>query len=46
LAHEFLFFYVNRETPSWKATMFFVLNGVFVVVEVVVKRTKFGKKWQ
>ncbi|CAA7021157.1 unnamed protein product [Microthlaspi erraticum] len=44
--HELMHFYLTRETPSWELTVFFTLNGVCTVVEMAVKRTKFGLRWQ
>ncbi|XP_074320197.1 long-chain-alcohol O-fatty-acyltransferase-like [Silene latifolia] len=37
LVHELIFYYMTRVRPSWEVTWFFVLHGVCVVVEVVVK---------
>ncbi|PSR95543.1 Long-chain-alcohol O-fatty-acyltransferase 5 [Actinidia chinensis var. chinensis] len=37
LMHELLIFYVTRVTPTWELTAYFVLHGVFVVVEFGVK---------
>ncbi|CAA7021158.1 unnamed protein product [Microthlaspi erraticum] len=45
-SHELLHFYFTRETPSWELTVFFTLNGVCTAVEMAVKRTKFGLRWQ
>ncbi|KAM0070731.1 putative long-chain-alcohol O-fatty-acyltransferase [Helianthus debilis subsp. tardiflorus] len=38
LMHEVLFYYVTRVGPTWEVTSFFVLHGVCVVVEVLVKK--------
>lgn len=37
LMHELLFYYVNRESPSWEVTGFFVLQGVCVLLEFQLK---------
>ncbi|CAA7021159.1 unnamed protein product [Microthlaspi erraticum] len=44
--HEIIHFYLTRDAPSWELTAYFVLNGVCTVVEMAVKRTKFGMRWQ
>lgn len=36
--HELLFYYVTRASPSWEMTLFFVLHGICVAVEIAVKR--------
>lgn len=46
LLHEIIFFYLTREAPTWEVTCFFVLHGVFTVVEVAVKRTGFVRRWR
>nr|GMC72428.1 probable long-chain-alcohol O-fatty-acyltransferase 5 [Ipomoea batatas] len=38
LMHELLFYYVTLATPSWEMTLFFVLHGICVAVEIAVKR--------
>ncbi|KAL4580033.1 hypothetical protein LXL04_016207 [Taraxacum kok-saghyz] len=43
LMHELLFYYVTRVTPTWEMTWFFVLHGICVVVELLVKRALAGK---
>ncbi|XAR67405.1 Long-chain-alcohol O-fatty-acyltransferase [Bertholletia excelsa] len=46
LMHELLFYYVTPEVPpSWKMTGFFVLQGVCVVTEFLVKRW-IGGRWR
>jgi D-alanyl-lipoteichoic acid acyltransferase DltB (MBOAT superfamily) len=45
LMHELLFYRVTRASPSWEVTMFFVLQGVCLVVELAMKRW-FGGRWQ
>ncbi|CAH1444338.1 unnamed protein product [Lactuca virosa] len=43
LMHELLFYYVMRVIPTWEMTSFFVLHGICVVVELLVKRALAGK---
>lgn len=38
LMHEIIFFYMTRLTPTWEVTLFFILHGVCLVVEVSVKK--------
>lgn len=45
LMHELLFFYVNRVSPSWEITSFFVLHGLCLVAEVGVKSV-FPHRWR
>lgn len=45
LRHELMFFYTGRVKPTWEVMWFFVLHGVCLVIEVVVKR-KCGAKWR
>ncbi|KAJ6988377.1 long-chain-alcohol O-fatty-acyltransferase 5 [Populus alba x Populus x berolinensis] len=45
LMHELLFYRVTRASPSWEVTLFFVLQGVCLVVELAMKRW-FGGRWQ
>ena len=45
LMHELLFYHVTRASPSWEVTLFFVLQGACLVVELAVKRW-FGGRWQ
>jgi hypothetical protein len=43
LAHEIVFFYLNKTPPTWEMTGFFVVNGVATIVEGIVKpRQRFG----
>ncbi|KAI3456862.1 hypothetical protein Pfo_013525 [Paulownia fortunei] len=46
LMHELLFWYITRATPSWEMTMFFVVQGVCVVVEFGLKVALAEKKWR
>ncbi|XVF77326.1 hypothetical protein PTKIN_Ptkin14bG0034100 [Pterospermum kingtungense] len=38
LMHELMYYYLTRVTPTWEVTWFFILQGVAVVIEVVVKK--------
>ncbi|CAO2835792.1 unnamed protein product [Amaranthus hypochondriacus] len=45
LMHELIYYNMTRVTPTWEVTWFFVLHGVCVVLEMVVKRS-LGQKWR
>jgi len=45
LMHELTYYYVIRVKPTWEVTWFFVLHGVCVVLEMMVKRA-LGPKWR
>ncbi|MBA0776897.1 hypothetical protein Gotri_011836 [Gossypium trilobum] len=36
--HELMYYYVTRVAPTWEMTWFFILQGVEVAAEVVVKK--------
>uniref|UniRef100_A0A7C9A6R5 Long-chain-alcohol O-fatty-acyltransferase n=2 Tax=Opuntia streptacantha TaxID=393608 RepID=A0A7C9A6R5_OPUST len=38
LMHELVFYHVTRVRPTWEVTWFFVLHGVCVILEGVMKR--------
>lgn len=38
LMHELMFFYLCRLPPSWEVMWFFILHGVCLVVEIMVKK--------
>ncbi|TYI31831.1 hypothetical protein ES332_A04G013400v1 [Gossypium tomentosum] len=38
LMHELIFYYMTRVAPTWEVAWFFILHGVAVVAEVVVKK--------
>lgn len=38
LMHELIFFYFTRTWPTWEVMLFFVLHGVCLVLEVVIKK--------
>lgn len=42
LMHELIFYYIGRLKPTWEVTWFFVIHGVLVGLELVVKRTVGG----
>ncbi|KAJ8754856.1 hypothetical protein K2173_015368 [Erythroxylum novogranatense] len=44
LIHEMFWFYMTRVSPTWEVTWFFVLHGVCMNVEVVVKRMVGGRR--
>lgn len=43
LMHELIFFYLGRRRPSGEITLFFVLHGVCLVVEVAIKKVIKGR---
>ena len=45
LMHEVMFYYCTRVNPTWEVTSFFVLQGVCVALEIVVKKAM-TNKWQ
>ncbi|XWS09732.1 hypothetical protein CRYUN_Cryun39dG0014600 [Craigia yunnanensis] len=38
LMHELIYYYLTRVYPTWEVTWFFILQGVAVAMEVVVKK--------
>ncbi|KAG7953904.1 hypothetical protein I3843_12G133700 [Carya illinoinensis] len=38
LIHEVIYYYITRANPTWEVTWFFVLHGLCVVIEIVVKK--------
>ncbi|ESQ32701.1 hypothetical protein EUTSA_v10005628mg [Eutrema salsugineum] len=47
LVHELLFFYLTREVPTWEVTLFFMLHGVCIAVELAVKKkTTVMQRWR
>ncbi|GJS85326.1 acyl-CoA--sterol O-acyltransferase 1-like protein [Tanacetum coccineum] len=43
LMHELIFYYMGRLKPTWEVTWFFVIHGVLVCLELVVKRAVGGR---
>lgn len=43
LMHELIFYQLTRERPTWEVTWFFVLHGICVAIEVVVKKAVRGR---
>ncbi|OVA00558.1 hypothetical protein BVC80_9087g52 [Macleaya cordata] len=41
--HELIFFYLARVSPTWEVTLFFVLQGFCVALEILVKRAVNGR---
>ncbi|XP_010467019.1 PREDICTED: probable long-chain-alcohol O-fatty-acyltransferase 5 [Camelina sativa] len=47
LVHDLLFFYLTREMPTGKVTLFFVLQGVCIAAELAVKKkTTVMQRWR
>ncbi|PIA30638.1 hypothetical protein AQUCO_05400019v1 [Aquilegia coerulea] len=38
LIHEMIYYYLLRQTPTWEVTWFFILHGILVDLEIVVKK--------
>ncbi|XVF70777.1 hypothetical protein PTKIN_Ptkin11bG0189500 [Pterospermum kingtungense] len=38
LMHELLYYHLTRKSPSWEVTCFFVLQGIFVDMEILLKK--------
>ncbi|KAI5333938.1 PREDICTED: probable long-chain-alcohol [Prunus dulcis] len=38
LMHEAIYYYLTCVSPTWEVTWFFVLHGVFMAVEIEVKK--------
>lgn len=45
MMHELVCYYIGRMKPTWELTCFFVLHGVCLSVEIVVKK-KLNRKWR
>jgi H+/Cl- antiporter ClcA len=45
LMHEVIFYYFTCAYPTWEVTWFFVLQGVCVAIEIVVKKAV-TDRWQ
>ncbi|KAK1428068.1 hypothetical protein QVD17_16895 [Tagetes erecta] len=39
IMHEIIFYYLGRLNPTWEVTWFFVVQGVWVGTEIVIKKT-------
>ncbi|GKV43783.1 hypothetical protein SLEP1_g51036 [Rubroshorea leprosula] len=49
LLHELIYFHLTHHPPTWEATCYFVMHGICVDVEIVLKKKKvilIGRKWQ
>ncbi|KAL8243361.1 hypothetical protein R6Q59_009619 [Mikania micrantha] len=46
LMHELFVYQLSRAAPTWEMTLFFMLHGICVVVEMVVKRVVGGGRWR
>ncbi|XP_039022297.1 probable long-chain-alcohol O-fatty-acyltransferase 1 [Hibiscus syriacus] len=38
LIHELLYYSILRKNPTWEITLFFVLHGIFVDMEIILKK--------
>ncbi|KAM3328082.1 acyl-CoA-sterol O-acyltransferase 1-like [Capsicum galapagoense] len=43
LMHELIFYYITRVKPSWEVTCFFIMHGVALSLEVMIKKLLNGK---
>ncbi|XP_057462500.1 acyl-CoA--sterol O-acyltransferase 1-like [Actinidia eriantha] len=41
--HELIFYYAGRLRPTWEVTCFFLIHGVFVATEIVIKKELNGR---
>ncbi|CAB4275665.1 unnamed protein product [Prunus armeniaca] len=41
--HELIFYYIGRTKPTWELTCFFLLHGVCLAVEIMLKQAFVGK---
>ncbi|KVH99165.1 probable long-chain-alcohol O-fatty-acyltransferase 5 [Cynara cardunculus var. scolymus] len=46
LMHELFVYQLSREKPTWEMTSFFMIHGICVVVEMIVKRHLAGRRWR
>ena len=44
--HELMFYYLGRMRPSWEVTWFFLLHGLCLVVEIVLKKAFLTYGWR
>ncbi|KAF5445925.1 hypothetical protein F2P56_031598 [Juglans regia] len=45
LMHELVFYYLGRLRPTWEITLFFILHGCCLTVEILLK-TCFSGRWR
>lgn len=43
LMHELIFYYLGRAVPTWEITCFFLLHGLCLIIEIVLKKALKGK---
>lgn len=46
LMHELIFYYLGRVRPTWEVTCFFLIHGMCLTVELVLKKAFFTRKWR
>nr|GMC74520.1 long-chain-alcohol O-fatty-acyltransferase-like [Ipomoea batatas] len=46
LMHELIYYYLSRARPTWEVTWFFLLHGVCVAAEVIVKKKVLVGGWR
>ncbi|KAK4369712.1 hypothetical protein RND71_009187 [Anisodus tanguticus] len=45
IMHELIFYYIARVKPSWEVTCFFIIHGVALSLEIMIKKLLNGKIW-
>lgn len=45
LMHDLVFYYLGNVKPAWGTTLFFLMHGIFCLLENILKRD-FGLKWE
>ncbi|XP_060185146.1 acyl-CoA--sterol O-acyltransferase 1-like [Lycium barbarum] len=43
IMHELIFYYIARVKPSWEVTCFFIIHGVALSLEIMIKKLLNGK---
>ncbi|KAF5187965.1 Acyl-coa--sterol o-acyltransferase [Thalictrum thalictroides] len=46
LMHEVMSFYVGRTWPTWEFTWFFIIHGLYVTIEVEIKKKASKCGWK
>ncbi|CAN4126957.1 unnamed protein product [Withania somnifera] len=43
IMHELIFYYISRVKPNWEVTYFFIIHGVALSLEIIIKKLSNGK---
>ncbi|GLT83613.1 hypothetical protein SLE2022_018910 [Rubroshorea leprosula] len=46
LMHEVIYYHLTHLRPTWEATLFLVMQGILVDVEIVMKKKRMMGNWQ